>query len=57
MVGPEPQRVEGIVLHKEDPGSCPSHAGASPMTMRPASAEGEDAGLGEEVQGEGKGQM
>lgn len=34
MVGPEPQRVEGIVLHKEDPGSCPSHAGASPMTMR-----------------------
>ena len=54
-MGPKPQRVEGIVLHKEDSGSCPGHAGASPMT-REASECREDAGLGEEVQGEGKDQ-
>lgn len=31
--------------------------GLSDDNERSASAEGEDAGLGEEVQGEGKGQM
>ena len=32
IVGSESQRIEGVILHNEGPGSCPSHAGASPMT-------------------------